>query len=167
MPLRLPRRRSERPFAPVAPCPSIRPTSGSGQKRRCWPCAITSGLPLQADVYGASRHVSKVPLADIRRALTPPANPRERAELLRPRRRSGARNARDRGPRRYSLVAYQAHRHRPALPRAYRRPITASPGTHYRPCDRHSGGRSSCAGVAWNMLKLFVKSCEQSLDRGH
>jgi hypothetical protein len=109
-------------------------------------------------------------LADIRRALTPPANPVNVLSCARPRRRSGARNARDRGPRRYSLVAYQAHRHRPALPRAYRRPITASsPGTHYRqrPCDRHGGGRSSCGRqfVAWNMLKLFVKSCEQSLDR--
>jgi hypothetical protein len=44
----------------------LRPaTSVSGQSRRFGRRPTTSGLPLETDIVGAGRHVSKVPGADI------------------------------------------------------------------------------------------------------
>src|SRR6516162_7576723 len=106
------------------------------------------------------RHPKPCTLADIKRALTPPANLRERADLCTTFAGGAARGMLETAGQdatRWSRTrrtdidrlcpehTVGVSRHRPQ-------------GTHYRqrPCDRHGGGRSSCGRqfVAWNMLKL-------------
>jgi hypothetical protein len=63
------RRRNESPVLGDAGCPCCyhlpRGTSASGHSRRFDRPPGTSGLPRQADIFGACRNVSKVPKSDL------------------------------------------------------------------------------------------------------
>src|SRR5438445_13473621 len=50
-------------------------TSGMGQSRHSDLTPVTSGLPMKADIFGAGRDLSKVPLPDFRAAQVGDSTP--------------------------------------------------------------------------------------------